>query len=121
LFSPGDLQGALGFAPEDHDQTYTLDTAYTWRLADDPNRYFTLGTTYGSGFPVQFENGPGRLPVHWELNGSYGRKAVLGQIGYEVQGTNLLNHQYLLKINNGFNTTQYASGRQMTVKLTAPL
>ena len=121
LFSPGDLQGALGFAPEDHDQTYTLDTAYTWRLADDPNRYFTLGTTYGSGFPVEFENGPGRLPVHWELNGSYGRKAVLGQIGYEVQGTNLLNHQYLLKINNGFNTTQYASGRQMTVKLTAPL
>lgn len=121
LFSPGDLQGALGFAPEDHDQTNTVDSAYTWRLAGDPNRYLTLGTTYGSGFPVDFENGPGRLPVHWEVNASYGRKAVLGHLGYEIQGTNLLNHQYLLKINNGFNTTQWAAGRQLTVKLTAPL
>jgi outer membrane receptor for ferrienterochelin and colicins len=121
LFSPQQLQGALGFAVEDHDQTNTLDTAYTWRLADDPNRYFTLGTTYGSGFPAQFENGPGRLPVHWELNSSYGRKAAFGHLGYEVQGTNLLDHHYLLKINNGFNTTQWAAGRQMTVKITAPL
>jgi outer membrane receptor for ferrienterochelin and colicins len=121
LFSPQQLQGAFGFAPEDHDQTNTVDTAYTWRLANDPNRYFTLGTTYGSGFPVQFLNGPGRLPVHWELNSSFGRKAALGHLGYEIQGTNLLDHHYLLKINNGFNTTQYAAGRQLTVKLTAPL
>ncbi|HEY5094190.1 MAG TPA: TonB-dependent receptor [Candidatus Eremiobacteraceae bacterium] len=121
LFSPGDLQGALGFAPEDHDQTNTIDSAYTWRLAGDPDRYLTLGTTYGSGFPAEFENGPGRLPVHWEANASYGRKSALGHLGYEIQGTNLLNHQYLLKINNGFNTTQWAAGRQLTVKITAPL
>ncbi|HKW45475.1 MAG TPA: TonB-dependent receptor [Candidatus Eremiobacteraceae bacterium] len=121
LFSPQQLQGAFGFAPEDHDQTNTVNTAYTWRLANDANRYLTLGTTYGSGFPVQFLNGAGRLPVHWEVNASYGRKAALGHLGYEVEGTNLLDHHYLLKINNGFNTTQYASGRQVTVKLTAPL
>jgi len=121
LFSPAQLQGALGFAVEDHDQTNTLNTAYTWQLAGDPNRYLTVGTTYGSGFPTQFENGVGRLPVHWELNGVFGRKATPGHLGYEVNGTNLLDHHYLLKINNGFNTTQWAAGRQLTVKITAPL
>ena len=121
LFSPAQVQGALGFALEDHDQTNTLNTAYTWRLDDDPHRFFTIGTTYGSGFPAQFENGVGRLPVHWELNASYGRQATPGHLGFEVNGTNLLNHEYLLKINNGFNTTQWASGRQVTVKLTTAL
>ncbi len=121
LFSPAQLQGALGFAIEDHDQTNTLNTDYTFRLDNDPNRYLTLGTTYGSGFPTQFENGVGRLPVHWEVNGSFGRKAVPGHLGYEVNGTNLLDHHYLLKINNGFNTTQWAAGRLVTFKITAPL
>jgi hypothetical protein len=74
LFSPVQLQGAFDFAPEDHDQTNTLNTALTWQLAGDPNRYLTVGTTYGSGFPVQFENGPGRLAVHWELNGFSGAR-----------------------------------------------
>jgi outer membrane receptor protein involved in Fe transport len=121
LFSPAALQGANSFALEDHDQTYTLNTAYTWALGGDRNRYLTLGTRYGSGFPVQFENGPGRLPVHWEVDASVGSKVAPGHLGWEVQATNLLNHQYLIKFNNGFNTTQYAAGRQVTLKLSAPL
>jgi len=121
LFSPAALQGASSFALEDHDQTHTLNAAYTWALAGDPNRYLTLGTRYGSGFPVQFENGPGRLPVHWEVDASFGRKAAPGHLGWELQGTNLLNHQYLIKLNNGFNTTQYAAGRQITLKVTTPI
>lgn len=41
--------------------------------------------------------------------------------GWEIQGTNLLDKKYLIKLNNGFNTTQYAAGRQITVKLIAPI
>ena len=34
--------------------------------------------------------------------------------------TNLLNHQYVLKVANGFNTTQIANGRTFLFKLQAP-
>ncbi|MDQ2817471.1 MAG: TonB-dependent receptor [Candidatus Eremiobacteraeota bacterium] len=123
LFSPDQLQGANSFALEDHDQANTLNAAYTKALTPDASRYATLQAEYGSGFPVQFENGTGRLPVHWTLNGSLGHKPPADGRGYgwEVEGTNLLDHRYLLKVENGFNTTQYASGRQISVKLTASL
>jgi outer membrane receptor protein involved in Fe transport len=121
LFPINQLQGANSLAFEDHDQTNTLNSAYTW--ATTPSRYVTLSTTYGSGFPVQFLNGPSRLPAHVEFGAAIGRKPPTDGSGYgwEISGTNLLNKQYLLKINNGFNTTQYASGRQITLKLTAPI
>jgi len=116
------LQGASSFAPEDHDQGNTLNTAYTWNLGNGGAHFATLQTTYGSGYPVQFENGNGRLPVHWELGASYGQNATTKRgFGWEIQGTNLLNHQYLIKLNNGFNTTQFAAGRQIIFKVTAPL
>jgi outer membrane receptor protein involved in Fe transport len=121
LFSPDALQGAFGYAFEDHDQTNTLNADYTWRLSHDRSQYFSLQTIYGSGFPVQFENGPGRLPAHWELNASYGRIAGNGHLGYQLQATNLTNNRYLIKLNNGFNTTQYARGLQFTGQITAPI
>ncbi len=123
MFSTDALLGANQFAFEDHDQTNTLNAAYTWQLASDHTRFATLQSEYGSGFPVQFENGSGRLPAHWTLNASFGRKAPTQghEYGWEVQATNVLNHHYLLKVNNGFNTTQYGAGRQKTVRLTAPL
>ncbi len=121
LFSPDQLQGANGFAPEDHDQTNTLNTAYTWRLSKDRQTWTSLQAIYGSGYPVQFENGPGRLPAHWELNASYGRFATGGHLGYQLQATNLTNNIYLIKLNNGFNTTQYARGFQLTAQITAPI
>ncbi|HME80645.1 MAG TPA: TonB-dependent receptor [Candidatus Eremiobacteraceae bacterium] len=121
LFSPADLQGANGYALEDHDQTNTLNAGYTWRFAPDRSTYASLQTEYGSGFPVQFENGQGRLPAHWTLNASYGRFASRGRLGYQIQATNITNNQYLIKLNNGFNTTQYARGLQITGQITAPI
>jgi len=121
LFSPAALQGANGFALEDHDQSNTLNAGYTFRFGADRSMFASLQTVYGSGFPVLFENGPGRLPAHWELNASYGRFASRGRLGYQIQATNLTNNQYLIKLNNGFNTTQYARGLQITGQITAPI
>ena len=121
LFSPDALQGAFGYAFEDHDQTNTLNADYTWRFAPDRSMYFSVQPQYGSGFPVQFENGPGRLPAHWEVNASYGRIAGNSHLGYQLQATNLTNNKYLIKLNNGFNTTQYARGLQFTAQVTAPI
>jgi outer membrane receptor for ferrienterochelin and colicin len=121
LFPVSQLQGANGWALEDHDQTNTLNSAYTWDYG--PGQYFTFQTTWGSGFPAQFENGAGRLPQHVEIGMALGKKAPSNGsgFGWEIEGTNLLNKQYLLKLNNGFNTTQYAPGRQVTLKLIAPI
>jgi len=33
---------------------------------------------------------------------------------------NVLNHQYVIKIANGFNTTQIANGRTFLLRLTEP-
>ncbi|MBV8366331.1 MAG: TonB-dependent receptor [Candidatus Eremiobacteraeota bacterium] len=121
LFSPATLQGAFGYALEDHDQTNTLNAGYTFRFMPDRSEFASIQTEYGSGFPVQFENGPGRLPAHWELNASFGRLASRGHFGYQIQATNITNNQYLIKLNNGFNTTQYARGFQLTGQVTAPI
>ncbi|HXW51967.1 MAG TPA: hypothetical protein VEJ41_08255, partial [Candidatus Acidoferrales bacterium] len=119
-FPVDQLQGANSWALEDHDQTNTINTAYTFNLSPD-GRFASLQALFGSGFPVQFENGTGRLPVHWELGASYGQPARRNAIGWEVSGTNLLNHIYLIKVSNGFNSTQYSAGRQVDVKFTAPV
>ena len=120
LFPVSALQGASDWALEDHDQTNTINTAYTWNLSQD-GRYATLQALFGSGFPVQFINGTQRLPVHWELGAAYGQPASRHGVGWEIDANNLLNHQYLIKVNNGFNSTQYAAGRSITLKLTAPV
>jgi outer membrane receptor protein involved in Fe transport len=120
LFPVDQLQGANSWALEDHDQTNTLNAAYTLNLAGGKS-YATLQTIYGSGFPEQFENGTGRLPVHWEIGASYGQPATRHSMGWEIDGNNLLNHIYLIKVANGFNSTQYAQGRSIILKLTAPI
>jgi outer membrane receptor for ferrienterochelin and colicins len=119
-FPVSQLQGANSWALEDHDQTNTINADYTFSLSPS-GRYASLQTLFGSGFPVQFENGTGRLPAHWELGASYGEPASRNRIGWELSGTNLLNHLYLIKVANGFNSTQYAAGRRITFKLTAPV
>jgi outer membrane receptor for ferrienterochelin and colicin len=121
LFPVDQLQAANGWALEDHDQTNTLNSAYTWDYR--PGDYFTFQTLWGSGFPAQFENGTGRLPQHVTFGASLGKQPPKqgSGLGWEISGTNLLNKEYLLKLNNGFNTTQYAEGRSVVVKLIWPV
>jgi outer membrane receptor protein involved in Fe transport len=120
LFTPAELQGANSWALEDHDQTVTINSAYTWNLRPG-GRYATLQTIYGDGFPVEFENGTGRLPVHWEVNMDYGQNAAKALFGWELDADNILNNIYLIKLDNGFNSTQYSQGRQIILKLTTPV
>ena len=42
-------------------------------------------------------------------------------VGFAVGAENVLGHAYILKIANGFNTTQWAQGFRAFAKLTAPL
>jgi len=41
-------------------------------------------------------------------------------LGVQVGFLNLLDHQYVIKVANGFNTTQIANGRTITLRLLAP-
>jgi hypothetical protein len=120
LFPTDVLQGANEWALEDHDQTNTINSAYTWNLSSS-GRFVTVQALYGSGFPEQFENGTGRLPVHWEVGASYGQPASRHALGWEIDGNNLLNNIYAIKLDNGFNSTQYAQGRSIIFKVTAPV
>jgi outer membrane receptor protein involved in Fe transport len=54
------------------------------------------------------------------FDASFGREAAKGQIGFSAGVENLTDDKYLIKVNNGFNTTQYAAGTQFTLRLTAP-
>ena len=70
---------------------------------------------------MQFQNGSGRLPPHLIFNASVGREAKKkGSVGFNASVENLTNDRYLIKVNNGFNTTQYFEGRRFTLRLTAP-
>jgi hypothetical protein len=70
---------------------------------------------------VQFENGQGRLPTHLTFDGVIGRSPGHHTVGFAVGAENVLGHAYILKIANGFNTTQWAQGFRAFAKLTAPL
>ncbi|HET7813281.1 MAG TPA: hypothetical protein VFL13_02780, partial [Candidatus Baltobacteraceae bacterium] len=118
-------------APEDHDQKGTIDAAYTHRFGDRKSFFTTLETEYGGGYPVAFENVVNgvpvsfddRLPSHTTLDFSLGREAGRNgdrTLGFDLTVNNLLNHQYIIKIANGFNTTQIAQGRTILLRLTAP-
>jgi outer membrane receptor for monomeric catechols len=72
--------------------------------------------------PVGFDL-PLRLPAHLTFDASIGRDAGTGAhktLGFDLDVENLLNHQYVIKIANGFNTTQIASGRTVLLRVTAP-
>ena len=121
LFPPSSISDTT-LQPEDHDQTYEANGAFTHRLGRDRASYATLQTEFGSGFPVQFQNGAGRLPPHLTFDASIGREAGAhgDSLGYDLSVDNLLNHQYLIKVANGFNTTQIANGRTILFRVTTP-
>ncbi len=136
LFPPGTSGGTTAesisqLSPEDHDQTIAVNAAFTHRWGRSNAFYSTLQSDYGTGYPVSFEgfiNGApvafnGRLPTHLLFNASIGRDAGRNgdrSVGFSLDVQNLLNHQYVIKIANGFNTTQIASGRSVLFRLTAP-
>jgi outer membrane receptor protein involved in Fe transport len=135
LFPPGSggttEQLIEQLSPEDHDQTVALNAAFTHRWGAGNPYYTTLQGDYGTGYPVDFEgfvNGApvafsGRLPSHLLANWSIGRNAGRNgdhSVGFDLDVENVLNHQYVIKIANGFNTTQISQGRSVLLRLIAP-
>jgi hypothetical protein len=136
LFPPNINQGLPISSPaqlslEDHSQTVDSTLGYTEVFGAARMWFATLQANYGSGFPVQFEdaNGAsltGTLPAHTTIDLSGGRVVVPGKgqnsqgIGIKLDVLNVLNHQYVIKIANGFNTTQYANSRTFLLRFTAP-
>lgn len=127
--TPGSLVDQL--QPEDHDQTVAANAAFTHRFGYNKTMYSTLQAEYGTGYPVAFEGitagGPisfeGRLPSHTTLNWSLGRDAGRNgdhSIGFDLNVDNVLNHQYVIKIANGFNTTQISNPRSVLFRITQP-
>ncbi len=127
LFGTGDLttsglpitSPAL-LQPEDHDQTVAGTASYTHRIGRDRTWFATLEADYGTGYPVEFENGNGRLPSHTTLNLALGKDATKRSIGVNLDIENLFNTQYVIKIANGFNTTQISTGRTFLLRFTQP-
>jgi outer membrane receptor protein involved in Fe transport len=116
-------QSSLTLSPEDHDQTFASEFGYTKRLGSDRSFFATVEPQYGTGYPVEFQNGSGRLPPHLTLDASFGRDAKRGKssrLGFVATFTNFTDTKYLLKINNGFNTTQWGPGFRSDLRITAP-
>lgn len=115
---------------EDHSQTVDATASYTHRFGGTKTWFTTLQADYGSGFPVAFQdanvNLNGTLPAHTTLDFALGRDTSTGRqgqergLGFSLQVTNLLNHQYPIKVANGFNTTQISNGTQYLVRVSAP-
>lgn len=112
-------------SPEDHDQTVHIVGGYTDVFGPAQSWYATLQSDYGTGYPVAFENATetlsGRLPSHLTFDASLG-KLLLGTpnhgLGARLDIDNVLNDQYIIKIANGFNTTQFAQPRSVLFRLT---
>lgn len=121
LFPP-DAAGDLTLQPEDHDQRWSANAFYTRRFGGDLKSFATLQAEYGTGFPTQFESGEGRLPSHWLVDASAGRAAdrASKRFGYTLSVENLFDRRFLIKVNNGFNTTQWNAPRRIVLRVTAP-
>ena len=120
LFPP-DAISDTSLQPEDHDQAVAIKDGYSWRFGRDGEYTASLGSDYGTGYPVEFENGTGRLLPHLTFDASIGRKATPHRLGYALSVLNLSGYQYLIKVNNGFNTTQWSAGAQGLLTVTAVL
>ncbi len=123
LFPPDTDPNDVTLGPEDHDQTFSANLGYTKRLGAGHQYFATLEPLYGTGYPVEFETGSGRLPPHLTFDASFGRDAARGAkpaIGFDADFQNFTNTRYLLKVNNGFNTTQWGEGFRADFRLTAP-
>jgi outer membrane receptor protein involved in Fe transport len=118
LFPP-DAISDTSLQPEDHDQAVALKDGYTWHFGRDRQYYASFGSNYGTGYPVEFENGTGRLLPHLTFDASLGRKATPHQLGFSANILNLSSYQYIIKVNNGFNTTQVSPGIQALLQFTA--
>jgi len=93
----------------------------TRHFGADLKSYVTLESQYGSGFPVAFLNGTGgRLPAHFQENVALGRFPVGHHVGFEFSVDNLLDHRWLIKVDNGFNTTQWNAPRRALFRLVLP-
>lgn len=129
LFPPDVNQGlpitspAL-LGPEDHDQTVAAVGSYTHVFGADRSWFGTLQANYGTGYPVSFQNASttlsGRLPTHLTFDMAFGKQATANGIGVNLDISNVLNHQYAIKVANGFNTTQIAQGRAVMLRISAP-
>jgi outer membrane receptor protein involved in Fe transport len=120
LFPP-DAISDTSLQPEDHDQAVAIKDGFTRHFGRDGAFYATIGSDYGTGYPVQFENGTGRLLPHLTFDASIGRKATPHALGFSASVVNLSGYQYLIKVNNGFNTTQWSAGAQALLEVTAVL
>ncbi len=124
LFAPSTNPSDVSLNPEDHDQTFTALFDYTKRLGSDRSFFASLEPQYGTGYPVQFQNGTRRLPPHLTFDASLGRDAARGArtgFGFVATIRNVTNTKYLIKVNNGFNTTQWGEGFRADLRVTAPL
>jgi outer membrane receptor protein involved in Fe transport len=115
LFPP-DVNSDISLQPEDHDQSVAIKDGYTKHFGADRLFYATLGTDYGTGYPVEFQNGTGRLLPHLTVDASIGRAPTAHTLGVNFSVLNLASYQYLIKVNNGFNTTQWAPGIQALLR-----
>jgi outer membrane receptor protein involved in Fe transport len=135
LFPPNVNEGLPLSSPaqlsiEDHSELVASTAGYTAHFGANRAWFATLQTNYGSGFPVQFEdanvNLSGTLPAHTTFDLSAGRIVGAGTgpdskgLGVTLDVQNILNHQYVIKIANGFNTTQIANSRAFLLRLTEP-
>jgi outer membrane receptor protein involved in Fe transport len=129
--NPPGVSCAAQLALEDHSETVASTLAYTHRFGGGSKLWYaTIQGNYGSGFPVQFEdanvNLRGTLPAHTTVDVALGRDVTPGRpgedqgLGLQLQVLNILNHQYPIKVANGFNTTQIANGTSALLRLTAP-
>jgi outer membrane receptor protein involved in Fe transport len=118
LFTP-DAIADTSLQPEDHDQTVAVKDGYTRRFGPRDAFFATLGTDYGTGYPVQFQNGTGRLTPHLTVDAAFGRQAPAGGVGWTLSVLNAGGYQYLIKVNNGFNTTQWSPGAQVLFSINA--
>ena len=120
LFPPG-VNSDISLQPEDHDQSVAIKDGYTKHFGADRQFYATLGTDYGTGYPVEFQNGTGRLLPHLTVDASIGRAPTPHTLGFNFSVLNLASYQYVIKVNNGFNTTQGAPGIAALLRIQALL
>ncbi|HEY4440624.1 MAG TPA: TonB-dependent receptor [Candidatus Elarobacter sp.] len=121
LFPP-DQVSDITLNPEDHDQTWEGNAFFTRRFGAGLLSFATVQAEYGTGFPVQFQSGNGRLPAHWLGNIAIGRQPdrVHRTLGYQLALDNVFDHRFLYKVNNGFNTTQWNAPRSIVFRVTEP-
>ncbi len=115
---PGSANDVTLF-PEDHDQTWTANAHVTRSFGHTGLGFFTLEDEYGTGFPVDFGTaGTGRLPAHHIIDVAFGRRAPAHGLGYQIDVENAADSRYLIKVENGFNTTQWNSPRTVVLRVT---